>query len=294
MAGLPVPAREHQAAGKTVEVRGQRIFIREEGDGPPVLLLHGVPSSSFLYRKMMTPLAGQGFRAVAFDFPGMGLSGKPAGAPYDWHTLAGWVDAVVEALGIAPVHLVAHDIGGPIGFEWAIKHGDKVRSLTIMNTILDVAVFKRPFPMWLYCVPVVRQIMMLTQNTVAFMPIMRKIGVKHRESVTFADVASYLALLAHDGGRQPFLDIMSGFDLSPAHGRFLLEGLKKLKAPMQLVWGEHEIAIPRHQVETIQQHLPLKEVHWVDARHFLQEDRPEDCARHVAAFCKAADGGGGN
>ena len=67
----PRLVEEHEAAGKRIVVDGQHIFVREEGEGEPVLLLHGVPSSSFLFRKMLPELAGQGLRAVSFDFPGM-------------------------------------------------------------------------------------------------------------------------------------------------------------------------------------------------------------------------------
>ncbi|MFQ5458540.1 MAG: alpha/beta fold hydrolase, partial [Myxococcota bacterium] len=175
MARLPAPALEHEAAGRYIEIAGQRVFVRSEGTGPPVLLLHGVPASSFLYRKMIPLLAKRGLQAVSFDLPGLGLSDKPAGAPYDWHTLSGWIDGACDALALSPVHLVVHDICGPIGCEWAIRHPEKVKSITIMNTLLDVAVFSPPFPMWLYRVPVVRQIMMLTQNAVVFTPLMRRV-----------------------------------------------------------------------------------------------------------------------
>lgn len=289
MAGLPSPALAHEAAGRYIDIKGQRIFVREEGTGSPVLLLHGVPASSFLYRKMIPLLAKRGLRGASFDLPGLGFSDKPAGAAYDWHTLAGWIDEVVNALNLAPVHLVVHDICGPIGFEWAIKHPEKVKSVTIMNTILDVAVFSPPFPMWLYRVPVVRQIMMYTQNAVLFAPIMRRIGVQHKDRISFSEISTYLALLAHNHGRQPFLDIMAGFDLTREFGNYLREGMQKLNVPMQMIWGEHEIAIPRHQCDYIQKHLPLKHVHWVDARHFLQEDQAEACVKHTADFCLEVD-----
>ena len=133
----PRLVEEHEAAGKRIVVDGQHIFVREEGEGEPVLLLHGVPSSSFLYRKMLPELAGQGFRAVSFDFPGVGLSDKPKDLDYGWHSLAKWVGRVVDALELPPVHLVLHDIAGPIGGEWAIQNPVKVRSITITNTPLE-------------------------------------------------------------------------------------------------------------------------------------------------------------
>lgn len=291
MVSLPPAARAHEACGHYLDLGGRRVFVREEGDGPPILLLHGVPASSFLYRKMMATLAGSGFRAVAFDFPGLGLSDKPPGARYDWHALADSVEAVAEALGLNPVHLVVHDIGGPIGFEWAIHHPERMRSLTICNTMLDLPAFRRPFPMWLYVVPGLRRAVMATQNPLLLAPLMWRIGVKGPTSLPYGDVRAYLALLEHNGGARSFLDVMAGFDLSADHGRFLLEGLQALERPMQLVWGQHEIAIPVHQAEYIREHLPLERIHWVDGRHFIQEDAPHDVAAHIAGFARMVEDG---
>ena len=111
----PRLVEEHEAAGKRVVVDGHHIFVREAGSGAPVLLLHGVPSSSFLYRKMLPELAEKGLRAISFDFPGVGLSDKPKDIDYDWHALAKWVGRIVDALELPPVPLVLHDLPGPNG-----------------------------------------------------------------------------------------------------------------------------------------------------------------------------------
>lgn len=113
--------------------------------------------------------------------------------------------------------------------EWASRSPDAVTSVTFLNTILNVAVFSRPFPMWLYVVPVLRHVVVNTQTTALFLPLMRRIGR--------ADVAAYLELLRPNGGKRPFLDMMSGFDLSEAHTGALRAGLLELAKPMQVVWG---------------------------------------------------------
>ena len=73
----PRLVEEHEAAGKRIVVDDHHIFVREEGEGEPVLLLHGVPSSSSLSRKMPPERGSHGFRGVSFDFPGGGLGDKP-------------------------------------------------------------------------------------------------------------------------------------------------------------------------------------------------------------------------
>lgn len=280
----PALVEQHEAAGRYLDVKGQKVFVREQGDGPTVLLLHGVPSSSFLYRKMLEPLASRGLRAVTFDFPGVGLSDKPKGAAYDWHALAEWVQEVVQAAELRDVHLVVHDIAGPIGTEWAIGHAERVRSITILNTLLDVGGFTPPFPMWTYRVPGLRHVAFDTMHPAAMLQLFRQSGVKHKESIDRDTMAAYIYLLKCNGGKHSFLEIMAGFNLTEAHTERLRKGLLALEVPMQLIWGEHEIAIPVHQLEYIKKTFPLRAQHMVDARHFLQEDQAEPVSRHIADF----------
>ncbi|MDQ2939151.1 MAG: alpha/beta fold hydrolase, partial [Actinomycetota bacterium] len=130
---------QHRAAGRKFEAGGVRSFVREQGDGPAVLLLHGVPASSFLYRKVIPPLSEAGLRAIAIDFPGLGLAERPQDFDYSWSGLADWLEEAVDALGIERCHLVVHDLGGPIGCTWAVRNPDRVLSLTALNTVLDIA-----------------------------------------------------------------------------------------------------------------------------------------------------------
>jgi len=282
----PRLVEEHEAAGKRIVVDGQHIFVREEGEGAPVLLLHGVPSSSFLFRKMLPELAGQGLRAVSFDFPGVGLSDKPKGIDYDWHALANWVGRVVDTLALPPVHLVLHDIAGPIGAEWAIHNPVKVRSITVTNTLMDVAHFTPPFPMWTFRMPGMRHVAFSTMNTPTMLKLFRYSGVKNPEAVNEDVVASYIYLLKNNGGHHSFLEIMDGFDLTEQHRDWLRDGLLAIDKPMQLVWGEQEIAIPKAQLHYIKQVFPLRAQYMVDARHFLQEEQPAVIAGHIATFAQ--------
>lgn len=283
----PRLVEEHEAAGKRIVSDGQHIFVREEGEGEPVLLLHGVPSSSFLYRKMLPELAGRGLRAISFDFPGVGLSDKPKDLDYAWHALAQWVGRVVDTLALPPVHLVLHDIAGPIGAEWAIQNPVKVRSITVTNTLMDVAHFTPPFPMWTFRVPVLRHLVFSTMNPSMMLQLFRQTGVKNPDAVDRDVIESYIYLLKNNGGHHSFLAIMDGFDLTEEHRDYLRDGLLAIDKPMQLVWGEQEIAIPKAQLDYIKQVFPLRAEHMVDARHFLQEEHPAVISAHIAAFAEA-------
>jgi len=282
----PRLVEEHEAEGKRIVVDDQHIFVREEGEGEPVLLLHGVPASSFLFRKMLPELAGQGLRAVSFDFPGAGLSDKPKNIDYDWHALAKWVGRVVDALALPPVHLVLHDISGPIGVEWAIQNPVKVRSITFTNTVMDVAHYRPAFPMWTFRVPVLRHVVFSTLNAPVALKLFRHSGVKNPDCIDEDVVASYLYLVRNNGGHHSFLEIMDGLDCTEQHRDYLRDGLLAIEKPMQLVWGEQEVAIPKAQLHYIKQVFPLRAEQMVDAGHFIQEEQPAVVAAQIAAFAK--------
>jgi haloalkane dehalogenase len=138
----------HRAAGRSFEAAGLTSFVRAEGEGEPIVLLHGLPSSSFLYRKVIGELAARGFAAMSFDLPGLGLADRPVDFDFTFAGLGRFAEAAVDALGLDRFHLVVHDAGGPVGFELAASAPERVRSLTILNTV--VAMDAVPFPMEIY------------------------------------------------------------------------------------------------------------------------------------------------
>lgn len=129
----------HRSAGRSFVAAGVRSFGREEGTGEPVVCIHGVPASSFLYRKVLAELSARGRRGIAFDLSGLRPAGRPAGR-LRLHVEQPWalLRPAVDELGLDRFHLVAHDIGGPDGFELAAARRDRIASLTILNTMIDV------------------------------------------------------------------------------------------------------------------------------------------------------------
>ncbi|MEM9068059.1 MAG: alpha/beta fold hydrolase [Myxococcota bacterium] len=281
---VPELVRAHKSRGRHIEVGANRIFVRDEGTGPVVLLVHGVPSSSFLFRKMITRLASSGLRVVAFDFLGTGLSDKPRSGSYDWHSQAELIGGVLDALDIREVHLVVHDIGGPIGVEWAVRNPDRVRSLTVTNTLLNVAEFRPPFPMWMFRVPLLRHIVFATLSAAGFLFLMRKLGVRDGTKVTYADMKAWIWLLKTGGGRRSFLSIMDGFRLTEDHAAYLRNGLRAMSVPIQTVWGVHDVGIPISQRDYVLQNFAVEESHELEAAHFLQEEVPEELSKRITDF----------
>ena len=272
----------HSAAGFLFEAGGARSFGRQRGDGADVVLLHGVPTSSFLYRKVLPVLADQGLRATAFDFPGLGLAERPEGFDYSWSGLAAWLGEAVDALELDRVHLVVHDIGGPIGFEWAIRNPDRVLSLTVMNTMVDVASFRRPWPMHPFSIPGIGDVWLRATPRLLFSEIFYGLGVAERSLVPRSDVYAHVALLRlRDRGRA-FLKIMRGFELTEEKERFFHEGLAARSYPARLVWGERDPALGLDKLESCRRALGLEDAIILPAKHFLQEDHASEVGQAIA------------
>lgn len=110
-----------------------RMHYVDEGDGPPVLMLHGNPTWSFTYRHLIRALTPR-YRCVAPDYLGFGLSDRPAGWSYRPEAHAVHVETLIDALGLDDLTLVVHDWGGPLGLSYALRHPARVRRLVVMNT----------------------------------------------------------------------------------------------------------------------------------------------------------------
>lgn len=272
----------HSAAGFRFEAGGLRSFARQQGEGADVVLLHGVPTSSFLYRKVLPVLADQGLRATAFDLPGLGLADRPRGFDYSWSGMAAWSGEAIDALGLDRVHLVVHDIGGPIGFEWAIHNPERVLSITVLNTMLDVAGFRRPWPMAPFAIRGVGDLWLRATPRLLFSEIFYAQGVARRALVPRSDVYAHLAFLRlHDRGRA-FLEIMRSFELTAEKQRFLYDGLAARDYPVRLVWGEQDPALGLDRLEHAQRALGLADAILLPAKHFLQEDHPVEVGQAIA------------
>ena len=272
----------HAAAGRRFDAGGVRSFVREQGDGPAVVCVHGVPSSSFLYRKLLTRLADQGLRGVAFDFPGLGLADRPPDFDYSWSGLARWLGEAIDALELVRVHLVVHDIGGPIGCEWAVRNPDRVVSLTVLNTMLDPATFSRPWTMAPFAIRGLGPIWLHATPAPAFAALFRLQGLGDRGAMSTAEVYAYQELLKRVDGGRAFLRIMRGFELTEEKRHLLWRGLGERSYPARIVWGERDPVLGREQLEIATRVVGGDDPVLVGAKHFLQEDQAPAIAYAIA------------
>lgn len=275
----------HAAAGRHFDAAGVRSFARQEGSGQPVVCLHGVPSSCFLYRKVLTELAARGLRGVAFDLPGLGLAERPASFDYSWTGLGRFARAAIDALALERFHVVVHDIGGPVGFELAAAMPERIRSLTVLNTMVEVDTFRRPWSMEPFARRGLGEAYLATLSKPAFRMLFNLQGLGDRSAVPKEEVDAYVDLLKRDDHGRAFLRVMRGFERIRQKRDLYVSTLRDAPYPVQIVWGADDPALPldRHG-EDLRRAAGLDEIHALPAKHFLQEDQAEGMLVLVALW----------
>ena len=273
----------YPAHPKRFQVRpGLEMSYLDEGprDGEVVVMLHGNPSWSYLWRNLVAGLSDR-YRCIAPDHIGMGLSDKPDDSAYEY-TLQSRVDdlaALLDHLGITgPVTLAVHDWGGMIGFGWALSHAARVKRLVITNTAA--------FPM-----PAAKQMPWqiglgrdwkigewLVRGFNAFSSGASWLGVEQRMP---ADVRrAYVAPYDNWANRISIIRFMQDIPLSPADRAWpLLEAAGKAlpgfaDRPAFIGWGLKDFVFDRHFLDGFRAALPRAEVTtFDDAGHYVLEDK---------------------
>jgi haloalkane dehalogenase len=287
--------QRYRASGQWFTAGGITSFVLDEGPrgGAPVVCVHGVPASAYLYRKVVPALAATGLRGIAIDLPGLGLAERPSDTDYSWTGLGRWLLAATDVLGLERFHLVVHDIGGPIGFEVATAVPDRVLSMTLLNTIVNVDTFHRPWPMEPFAHRGLGEAWLASLRIPgAFLSIMRMVGVSRH--VPAAEIACWVPLLLGDDNGRAFLKIMRNFDLTAAKRSRYTAAVRSTAYPVQIVWGARDSMLSwRRYGLAAQTAAGLTDATLLPGKHFVQEDCPEQIAAAVHQFVERTSGGDG-
>jgi pimeloyl-ACP methyl ester carboxylesterase len=273
----------HAASGRRFSAGGVGSFTLDAGSGEAVVCMHGVPVSSFLYRRLAPALADRGLRGIAFDLPGLGLADRPDDFDYTWTGLGRWALSAVDALELDRFHLVVHDIGGPVGFELAAAAFERIASITVLNTLVAVDGFTKPWPMRPFGVPGIGELWLRSMAKPPFRMLMRHIGLSNPSSVPNDELDAHLDLLRRGDGGRAFLRIMRGFETT-AEKQGLYERILG-SFPVQVVWGELDTALTVDtQGEAARRAAGLDTIVRLPGKHFFPEDHYVELADHIKAF----------
>ncbi len=268
-------------AANTVLVDGLRLAYRELGEGPPVLLLHGWPTSSFLWREVMRPIA-RANRVVALDLPGFGASDKPVGIRYSFDFFSRALDIVLAQFGIDRLGLAVHDLGGPVGLHWALDRPGRLTRVALLNTLVYPEFSEAVKEFVRACAtPELRE--KITSPT----------GLESIMRDGFADPtklsADVLAAVQEPFGtaeaRRALAD--AGIGLSRKGFVEIARRLPTLRIPVRVVYGARDRVLPdvADTMARVKVDLPQAEVTVLqDCGHFLQEEAPSEVGELLARF----------
>jgi pimeloyl-ACP methyl ester carboxylesterase len=277
----------HTRAGRKFTAGGVQSFVREQGSGPTVLCIHGMWGSSFLYRKVLGELAARNLRGVVWDLPGFGLAERPRDYDYSWSGLGRFSVAAAKALELERFHLVVHDIGGPVGFELATTLRERVASLTILNTMIDVTTFNPPWSMRPFRRRVLGELWLAGLAKPAFRSLMRLQGIGDRESVSNAELDAYLKLMKGDDGGRAFLKIMRSTERTREKQALYRSAVGDVPYPVQIVWAKDDPALKLSVYgEQARAAAGLQRVDAVPGKHFFQEDQAAAIAERIAGIAR--------
>jgi pimeloyl-ACP methyl ester carboxylesterase len=266
---------------RTTQVDGLQLAYRELGNGPPVLLLHGWPTSSFLWREVMVPIARTN-RVVALDLPGFGASDKPPGIRYSFDFFSRTLDLFLARLNIDRLGLAVHDLGGPVGLHWALARPGRVTKLALLNTLVypefsdAVKEFVRAC-----ATPELRE--KLT-SPAGLESIMRD-GFADPAKLSGDVLAAVQAPFRTAEARRALAD--AGIGLSRKGFKEIARQLPTLQIPVRVVYGARDRVLPdvAETMARVKIDLPQADVTVLpQCGHFLQEEAPADVGALLARF----------
>ena len=275
---------------RTAKVEGVDIFYREAGpaDAPVVLLLHGFPTSSHMFRNLIPTLADR-YHVIAPDYPGFGQSGAPDHKEfaYTFGHYADLVDGLLGQLGTKSYAMYVMDYGAPVGYRLALKHPERVTGLIIQNGNAyeeGLKEFWDPIKAyWADGSDAHREALsfLVAPETTKFQ---YTDGVSDVSRIDPDNWAHDQALLDRPGNKDIQLDLFHDYGtnvpLYPAFQAFFREH----KPPTLIIWGKNDKIFPADGAGPYLRDLPDAELHLIDTGHFALEDKLDEMAPLIRNF----------
>lgn len=277
---------------KFLQVKGSNIHYIEEGEGDPILFLHGNPTSSYLWRNIIPHLTKQS-RCIAPDLIGMGKSDKPD-IDYGFRDTYAYLENFIQEMKLKNITLVIHDWGSGLGFHYAHQHPENIKGIVFMEAvykIVDMAampariqraftLMRNPFFNWLMLGVANFFLKKMIPNA-----IMRKISKEEHDyyKSPYPTIKSRKAVrvwpteIALNGSPKYTHDIISAYH----------EWLKESTIPKLCLYAEPGMLIPEHEVPWIVENFPnTQAVNIGKGLHFVQEDEPDNIGLAISTWYK--------
>jgi haloalkane dehalogenase len=268
------------------EVDGLRLAHLDEGDGPPVIFMHGEPTWSFLWRKVIPPVREAGFRCIAPDLAGFGRSDKPTDIgwySYDRHVAM--MAGLLEDLDLRGATMMVHDWGGPIGLRLAVEHPQRIERLVIMDTGLFTG-HQRMTDAWL----AFRDFVARTEDLPVGFLVRGACKNDPGEDVIAAYDAPFPSIDSKAGARAfPLLIPQAPDAPGAAAGAQVQEALRSDPRPTLMLWADSDPVLPLSVGERFAESIGRESPRVIeDASHFLQEDQGPLIGRSIAEWLSSA------
>jgi pimeloyl-ACP methyl ester carboxylesterase len=275
---------------RTASIEGVQVFYREAGpaNAPVIVLLHGFPSSSNMFRNLIPALADR-YRVIAPDYPGFGHSDMPDRAQfrYSFAHFADITDTLLTSLRVTHYALYVMDYGAPVGYRLAVKHPERVTALVIQNGNAyeeGLKEFWKPIKAyWASGQPAQREVLR-AGTTLEATRSQYLDGVADRSRVDPSAWVQDQALLDRPGNSEIQLDLFYDYrtntELYPQFQQFF----RDRQPPTLIVWGKNDVIFPAEGARAYLKDLPHAELHLLDTGHFALEDQGDEIARLMHAF----------
>ena len=279
-----------QVSHRTVEIDGLEIFYREAGrkDAPTLLLLHGFPTSSHMFRNLIPALADD-FHLVAPDYPGFGNSSMPSPAEFDYSFdhLAEVMETFTERLGLKRYTLYLMDYGAPVGFRLAVKHPERVQALIIQNgNAYDEGLLEFWDPIRKFWAEkstengdALRSLLTLEATRWQYTH-----GVRNEEAISPDNWNVDQRLLDRPGNQEIQLELFYSYGTNPPLYPQWQAYLRKHQPPTLLVWGRNDPIFPAEGAHPYKRDLKNLEFHLLDTGHFALEEDGGLIAGYIRGF----------
>ena len=288
-AGETVAYNSFRNAQKSFQTSVGPMAYTDRGKGSPIILLHGVPTSSWMYRKVIPGLA-ENHRVIAVDLIGYGSSAKPKDNPdaYRYDEQARRVRALAKSLGLSDYTLVFHDMGGLVAWEMMRQDSSAISNLVVLNTIVRKEGFNPPNLKPGMMTDAITDAFTHDWTSEAILKVtFRSLGLTSEDSLSEAECYGYVEPLREGGN-----DALYAFytSLNPQLYARLEQNatyLRKFKGKTLVLWGAKDKTLSTEQIPFLQTNLriPRDDIKiYPELDHFMAEEEPAELVRQVTTF----------